>query len=154
MSSARIRHYCLDRPLVPFIPLSFTFDPPTPLFCLYCSSVLVAKRLGYWEVSCHAHVLVRLRLQPRVLCCTSPQCLKCMLVLHISTLISFYVARLVAQQTGRLTSRDIGKDLAIRSGHTFPIIQLGGVCCSLVFTGTKGRSWSRAAGVVEEKHQQ
>lgn len=27
-------------------------------------------------MSCYAHVLVHLRLQPRVLCCTSPQCLK------------------------------------------------------------------------------
>lgn len=32
MFSARIKHYCLDRPLVPFMPLSFTFDPPTPVF--------------------------------------------------------------------------------------------------------------------------
>lgn len=73
---------------------------------------------------------------------------------HISTLISLYVARLVAQQTGRLTFRDTGKDLVIGSGHTFPIVQPGGVCCSLVYTDTNGRGWSRAGGVVEEKHQQ
>lgn len=123
MSSARIRHYCLDGLLVPGFPRPLLLVPQPPfLFVLLLYSHGETTRLLNSELSyprAGVSAATTRNAPPG-----SPQCLKCTVVLPSCTPTTFLCGQ-VSCSTEPLGDR--GKDLVSGSGRTVPVIQPGGV---------------------------
>lgn len=137
--SARVRHYCLERSLVSFIPHPLILvHSPTPflfvsLFYSHGKKTRLLRRElpyphagGVWGSNPEFSTLL-------------PSVLTYMVVLHISASLLFVRPGWLLKETRFLTFRDIGKDLVSGSGHPFPIIQPGEARRSQVHTGTNQR---------------